>query len=81
MANIVQRTAPCPICNMPVNTHNAKLTAQRDDRLYFFCSPGCRFKFLSQPCCEEPKGRWGRFLDRLAKANAREFGKDGPNCH
>lgn len=81
MAQTIRRTEPCPICHMPVETREAKLTVQRDERIYFFCSQGCLDKFLAEPCCAKPKGRWGRFLDRLARANAKEFGKDGPHCH
>jgi YHS domain-containing protein len=81
MAQIISRTEPCPICHMPVDTQKTKLVAQRDGKVYFFCGPGCRDKFLSQPCCAKPKGWWGRYLDRLTKANDREFGEGGPCCH
>ncbi|MFH1090703.1 MAG: LDCC motif putative metal-binding protein [Pseudomonadota bacterium] len=29
---------------------------------------------------KKPKGFIGRFLDRLTKANEREFGRGGPSC-
>ena len=81
MAQTIQRTEPCPICNMPVDTQKTDLVAERNGQLYFFCAPGCRDKFLSESCCAKPKGAWGRFLDRLARANDREFGEGGPRCH
>ncbi|MBU4567216.1 MAG: YHS domain-containing protein [Proteobacteria bacterium] len=81
MSQTIQRTEPCPICQMPVDTHKTDLVTERDGKLYFFCAPGCRDKFLAEPCCAKPKGWWGRFLDRLAKANEKEFGEGGPSCH
>ena len=80
MAQMIRRTEPCPICQMPVKTDGAKLVAKRDGKLHFFCAPGCRDKFLAGGRAAKPKGRWGRFLDRLAKANAKEFGSSGPTC-
>jgi hypothetical protein len=29
----------------------------------------------------KPKGPFGRFLDRLTKANEKVFGRHGPSCH
>ena len=81
MAQTIQRVEPCPVCQMPVDTRRCKLTARREGKLHFFCAPGCRDQFLAQPCCAQSKGRWGRFLERLARANAKEFGQGGPACH
>lgn len=80
MSQIIKQTEPCPICQMPVKTEEAQYVEKREGRLYFFCAPGCRDKFLAGGCCAKPKGRWGRFLDRLAKANQKEFGSSGPSC-
>jgi Cu+-exporting ATPase len=38
-----------PICGMTVDERTATLTAQRDGRTFYFCSPHCREKFLAQP--------------------------------
>lgn len=81
MSQSIKQTEACPVCQMPVKTDGAELVEKLNDRLYFFCAPGCRDKFLAQGCCDKPKGRWGRFLDRLAKANEKEFGAAGPCCH
>ena len=81
MPQIIKQTEACPVCQMPVKTDGAELVEKRNDRLYFFCAPGCRDKFMAGACCVKPKGRWGRFLDRLAKANEKEFGASGPCCH
>ncbi|MCB2225825.1 MAG: YHS domain-containing protein [Desulfarculaceae bacterium] len=81
MTQTIRSTEPCPVCNMPVDTRHTELVAQREGRVYFFCAPGCRDKFLSEPCCAQPKGWWGRFLDRLARANDKEFGEGGAHCH
>lgn len=81
MSQIIKQTEPCPICQMPVNTDGAQYVEKQGGRLYFFCAPGCRDKFLAGGCRAKPKGRWGRFLDRLARANEKEFGASGPSCH
>lgn len=82
MENTTPRTVPCPICQMPVDTQNCAHVAQAGDRTYFFCAEGCRRSFLSQSCCaQKPKGWWGRYLDRLARANDQSFGAAGPKCH
>lgn len=80
MAQMIRQNEPCPICQMPVKTDGAQYVEKREGRLYFFCAPGCRDKFLAQGGHPKPKGRWGRFLDRLARANAKEFGTSGPSC-
>ncbi|MCF8033756.1 MAG: YHS domain-containing protein [Desulfarculaceae bacterium] len=81
MTQTIQRVEPCPVCHMPVDTQRTELVAQREGRLYFFCAPGCRDKFLAQPCCDRPQGWWGRLLERIAKANDKEFGEGGAHCH
>lgn len=50
------------------------------------CNCCCRLETVPEAVAKEmprpkkPKGIFGRFLDRLAKANEREFGSDGPSC-
>jgi Cu+-exporting ATPase len=36
-----------PICGMTVDERTAKLTAERDGKTFYFCSRGCREKFLA----------------------------------
>jgi P-type Cu+ transporter len=38
-----------PVCGMSVDPHTAKLKADHAGRTYYFCSPGCRTKFLKNP--------------------------------
>ena len=38
-----------PVCGMDVDPHNAKHTATHQGRPYYFCSAGCRGKFLGDP--------------------------------
>ena len=78
----IPRRAACPVCQMPVDTRQALHTLVEGGRVYFFCSPGCREHFqASGACCGRQKGPWGRWLDRLAQANAQQFGTRGPRCH
>ncbi len=76
------RRVPCPVCQMPVNTRGAEFTLQRGGRTYFFCTAGCREAFLQRGCYSgQPKGWWGRYLERLARVNQGLFGNSGPQCH
>jgi Cu+-exporting ATPase len=38
-----------PVCGMRVDPHVATLTAKHAGRTYYFCSPGCRTKFVADP--------------------------------
>jgi Cu+-exporting ATPase len=42
-------TAIDPICGMTVNTATAKHTAEYQGETYYFCSAGCRTRFLADP--------------------------------
>jgi P-type Cu+ transporter len=48
-----------PVCGMSVDPHNAKHTAEHNGHPFYFCSAGCRTKFLADP---------GRYLDPAAAA-------------
>ena len=59
MAIEVTQTAAVidPVCGMTVETKTAKHQAEHDGHAYYFCSPGCRTKFLANPLQYlEPKG-------------------------
>ena len=43
-----------PICNMDVDEKTA-LTAECDNEIFFFCSEGCRDKFLKETACNLPR--------------------------
>jgi NADH-dependent peroxiredoxin subunit F len=43
-----------PICQMPVEEKNA-LTAECDGKVFYFCSSGCREKFLREKTCRLPQ--------------------------
>jgi YHS domain-containing protein len=83
MTHSVPHTVACPVCEMPVDTLNCEFVAERGGRPHFFCADSCRQKFLASDCCKpgKPKGRWGRYLDRMAKFNEKSFGPSGPKCH
>lgn len=38
-----------PVCGMPVDPHNAKYRADHAGHPYYFCSQGCRTKFVAEP--------------------------------
>ena len=38
-----------PVCGMDVDPHAAKHTAEHAGRTYYFCSAGCRAKFVADP--------------------------------
>ena len=38
-----------PVCVMSVDPHNAKHRAGHAGRPYYFCSAGCRTKFIADP--------------------------------
>jgi P-type Cu+ transporter len=38
-----------PVCGMSVDPHKAKHKAEHGGRTYYFCSAGCRTKFLANP--------------------------------
>ncbi|MCJ7500398.1 FAD-dependent oxidoreductase [bacterium] len=43
-----------PICNMDVDERTA-LAAECDSKIYYFCSEGCRERFLTETVCELPR--------------------------
>ena len=43
------QTAKDPVCGMDVDTHTAKHRAEHAGRAYYFCSAGCRSKFIGDP--------------------------------
>lgn len=79
-----------PVCGMSVVPGQTKLVSVHQGHSYWFCAEACRQAFEENPQKYlEPKppkpakrkGWLGRYLERLAKANQKEFGSSGPRCH
>ena len=75
-----------PVCGMPVEPDGTKLVSFHRGYRYYFCAEGCLKLFEADPekylhpKPEKKKGWFGRYLDRMAKINEKEFGKEGPHC-
>jgi len=76
-----------PVCGMSVKPGRKNLVAFYDGRSYWLCAEACLNAFESNPKKylerKPPKreGFFGSYLERLARANEREFGTAGPRCH
>jgi YHS domain-containing protein len=76
-----------PVCGMTVEPGKTKLVSVYRGESYWFCAEGCRRAFEKNPDqylaakASKKKGWFGRFLERMAKANEKEFGCAGPKCH
>jgi YHS domain-containing protein len=42
-------TAKDPVCGMTVKKASAAATSEYNDKIYYFCSPGCKESFLKDP--------------------------------
>ena len=76
-----------PVCGMMVDPDKTDLVASYQGSSYYFCAEGCRKAFemnpkeYLEPKPPERKGWFGRYLERLGKANKEAFGSKGPQCH
>lgn len=76
-----------PVCGMEVEPGKTKPFVHYKGRSYWFCADGCRKAFEAdpdkylEPKPERKKSWFGRYLDKMAKANEKEFGCAGPRCH
>ena len=76
-----------PVCGMDVAPGKTKWTAVYNGHSYWFCAEGCRTAFETNPDKYlksgpgKKKGWFGRYLDRMAKVNEKEFGCGGHTCH
>jgi len=76
-----------PVCGMTVAPGKTDLVSVHQGKKYWFCAEGCRSAFEANPekyLKPKPlkkKGWFGRYLERLAKINEKEFGCSGPGCH
>ena len=70
-----------PVCGMFVSPGKSELVSFYNGEPYYFCAEGCRKAFEENPKRYlKPKGFFGRFLDRLATSNEKQFGPKGPSC-
>jgi YHS domain-containing protein len=79
-----------PVCGMKVDTKRTAFKAAYHGQDYYFCAEGCRREFVKNPQRyletkpANPRGTktwWGRYLERVAKANEEIFGGRPPCCH
>ena len=78
-----------PVCGMKVEPVKARLVSNYQRHDYWFCSLHCRDAFEKNPerylkpktvKHKLPTGWWGRYLERMAKANRELFGGGPPRC-
>ncbi len=75
-----------PVCGMTVDPKGRKLFSIYSGYKYYFCAEGCLKSFEADPekyldpKPAKKKGWFGRYLDRMAKINKKEFGSTGPSC-
>ena len=78
-----KKTVIDPVCGMAVFPGPKGIITTIDGETYYFCAEGCRQSFEQNPkkfLTPKPakkKGIWGRYLDRLEKAN----GGRAMKCH
>ena len=79
-----------PVCGMKVDPMTTNLVASYQGRDYYFCAESCRRAFEKNPDkyskrtpvkSKGPQGWWGRYLERMARANREQFGGGRPSCH
>jgi YHS domain-containing protein len=76
-----------PVCGMRVIQGETKIVSIYDGNSYWFCTKACREAFDSNPLrylknkSSKRKSWFGRYLERIAKVNKKEFGKGCPKCH
>jgi YHS domain-containing protein len=74
-----------PVCGMEVEPGRTKLVSVYNGHSFWFCAEGCRRAFEADPekvlKPTKKKGWLGRYLERMAKINAKEFGDKGAKCH
>ncbi len=76
-----------PVCGMEVEPGRTRLVAIYQGHSYWFCAGACCEAFeinpqkYLEPKHPSRKGWFGRYLERLGKANDEHFGKGGPRCH
>jgi YHS domain-containing protein len=78
-----KKTVVDPVCGMTVVPGPKGIITTTDGETYYFCAEGCRQSFeknpqkFLNPRPAKKKGIWGRYLERLEKAN----GGRAMKCH
>ena len=78
-----KKTVVDPVCGMAVVPGVKEIITTIDGETYYFCAEGCRQSFeknpqkFLNPRPTKKKGVWGRYLERLDKAN----GGRAMKCH
>ncbi|MGB5746261.1 MAG: YHS domain-containing protein [Desulfobacterales bacterium] len=78
-----KNTVVDPVCGMAVVSGIKDIITTIDGDTYYFCAEGCRQSFeknpkkFLNPKSAKKKGIWGRYLERLNKAN----GGRAMKCH
>jgi YHS domain-containing protein len=78
-----KKTVVDPVCGMAVVPGTKEIITTVDGKTYYFCAEVCRQSFEKNPqkfLHHKPakkKGIWGRYLERLEKAN----GGKAMKCH
>ncbi len=73
-----------PICGMEVQEEDAQYLLHYEHETIYFCSDHCRETYVHQTgdnSGAQKKGMMRKFLERLAKVNAQEYGGKAPKCH
>ncbi len=79
-----------PVCGLRMDAMTANLVASYQGRNYYFCAEACSRAFEKKPekylkrtpvKIKGPQGWWGRYLERMAKANEELFGGRPRHCH
>ena len=85
-AGTTRNTQIDPVCGMEVVPGKTRLVSVYHGRSFWFCAPGCRKDFEEDPekylasGTPKPKGWFRRYLDRMARANEKQFGASGAKC-
>ena len=78
-----KNTVVDPVCGMQVDPCKTRLTADYEDKRFYFCAQGGLNAFENNPDkyknapSARKKGLWGRYLDRLNKSS----GGRAMKCH
>lgn len=96
MARLATTTKPAtetvidPVCGMKVDPNKTAFMVSYQGQDYWFCAEACRREFVKNPQRyrepkpvnrRRPKTWWGRYLERVAKANEELFGGSSHCCH
>ncbi|MBW1715409.1 MAG: YHS domain-containing protein [Deltaproteobacteria bacterium] len=90
MTNAITTPIIDAVCGMRVEPGKTRVVSNHQGHTYWFCSEACREAFDKKPekylrpkkvRHKWPAGRWGRYLERMAKANEELFGGGPPSCH